>query len=83
MTVHHGAATPRGAAGRSTILEANRPGPALKIDQKSGPGPKPYEFIGFGDIHGPKPYEFIGFGDMLATARVWEERLGRPWEIIG
>jgi hypothetical protein len=26
--------------------------------------PKPYEFIGFGDIHGPKPYEFIGFGDI-------------------
>ncbi len=21
---------------------------------------KPYEFIGFGDMHGPKPYEFIG-----------------------
>ncbi len=28
-----------------------------------GPGPKPYEFMGFGDLHGPKPYEFIGFGD--------------------
>ena len=28
-----------------------------------GLGPKPYEFMGFGDIHGPKPYEFIGFGD--------------------
>ena len=27
-------------------------------------GPKPYEFIGFGDIHGPKPYEFIWFGDI-------------------
>ncbi len=26
---------------------------------------KPYEFIGFGDIHGPKPYAFIGFGDIL------------------
>ncbi len=26
---------------------------ALGID-----GPKPYEFIGFGDIDGPKPYEF-------------------------
>ncbi len=23
--------------------------------------PKPYKFIGFGDIHGPKPYKFIGF----------------------
>ena len=28
----------------------------------SGPGPKPYKFLGFGDIHGFKPYEFIGFG---------------------
>ncbi len=27
-------------------------------------GPKPYEFIGFGDIEGPKPYEFIGLGDI-------------------
>ncbi len=27
-------------------------------------GPKPYEFIRFGDIRGPKPYEFIGFGDL-------------------
>ncbi len=27
-------------------------------------GPKPYEFIGFGDIYGPKPYEFIRFGDI-------------------
>ncbi len=27
-------------------------------------GPKPYKFIGFGDMHGPKPYKFIGFGDM-------------------
>ncbi len=27
-------------------------------------GPKPYGFIGFGDIHGPKPYKFIGFGDI-------------------
>ncbi len=26
-------------------------------------GPKPYKFIGFGDIHGPKPYKFVGFGD--------------------
>ncbi len=26
--------------------------------------PKPYEFIGFGDIHGPKPFKFIGFGDI-------------------
>ncbi len=27
-------------------------------------GPKPYKFIGFGDIYGPKPHKFIGFGDM-------------------
>ncbi len=27
-------------------------------------GTKPYEFLGFGDIHGPKPCEFIGFGDI-------------------
>ncbi len=27
-------------------------------------GPKPYYFIGFGDIYGPKPYYFIGFGDI-------------------
>ncbi len=27
-------------------------------------GPKPYKFIGFGDIHGPKPYKFIGYGDI-------------------
>ncbi len=27
-------------------------------------GPKPYKFIGFGDIYGPKPYRFIGFGDI-------------------
>ncbi len=26
--------------------------------------PKPYEFIGFGDIHGPKSYKFIGFGEI-------------------
>ncbi len=24
--------------------------------------PKPYKFIGFGDIDGPTPYKFIGFG---------------------
>jgi hypothetical protein len=27
-------------------------------------GPKPYRFVGFGDMHGPKPYKFKGFGDM-------------------
>ncbi len=26
--------------------------------------PKPYKFIGFGDIYGPKPYKFIRFGAM-------------------
>ena len=29
-----------------------------------GDTPKPYKFIGFGDIYGPKPYKFIGFGDI-------------------
>jgi hypothetical protein len=27
-------------------------------------GPKPYKFIGFGNIHGPKPYKFIWFGNI-------------------
>jgi hypothetical protein len=27
-------------------------------------GPRPYKFIGFGDIHGLRPYRFIGFGDI-------------------
>ncbi len=27
-------------------------------------GPKPYKFIGFGDINGPKPYKFTVFGDI-------------------
>ncbi len=36
--------------------------------------PKPYKFIGFGDIHGPKPYKFIGFGAMDAT---------KPYKFIG
>ncbi len=27
-------------------------------------GPKPYKFIGFGDMHDPKAYKFIRFGDM-------------------
>ncbi len=42
-----------------------------RMRPKSGPedrfparGPKPYKFIGFGDIHGPKPCKFIGFGDI-------------------
>ncbi len=30
-------------------------------------GPKPYKFIGFGDMHGPKPYKFIRFGCILGT----------------
>ncbi len=25
---------------------------------------KPYNFIGFGDIHGPKPFELLGFDDI-------------------
>ncbi len=38
------------------------------------PGPKPYEVIGFGNIHGPKPYEFIGFGDSYDP---------KPYKFIG
>ncbi len=42
------------------------------LNQKSAPqtnskaihGPKPYKFIGFGDIHSPKPYKFVWFGDI-------------------
>jgi hypothetical protein len=26
-------------------------------------GPKPYKFIGLGDVNGPKPYKFIGVGN--------------------
>ncbi len=37
-------------------------------------GPKPYKFIGFGDIYGTKPYKFIGFGDIHGT---------KPYEFIG
>jgi hypothetical protein len=37
-------------------------------------GPKPYKFVGFGDIHGPKPYEFIRFGDIHGP---------KPYEFIG
>ena len=37
-------------------------------------GPKPYKFIGFGDIYGPKPYKFIGFGDIHSP---------KPYKFIG
>ncbi len=37
-------------------------------------GPKPYKFIGFGDVHGPKPYKFIGSGDVHGP---------KPYEFIG
>ncbi len=37
-------------------------------------GHKPYEFIGFGDLHGPKSYKFIGFGDLHGP---------KPYEFIG
>ncbi len=36
--------------------------------------PKPYKFIGFGDIHGPKPYKFTGFGDIHGP---------KPYKFIG
>ncbi len=37
------------------------------------PDPKPYIFIGFGDIYAPKPYISIGFGDQL-----WLETRRKP-----
>ncbi len=37
-------------------------------------GPKPYKFVGFGDLLGPKPYKFIGFGDLLGP---------KPYRLIG
>ncbi len=36
--------------------------------------PKPYKFIGFGDIHGPRPYKLIGFGDVHGP---------KPYKFIG
>ncbi len=44
--------------------KANGPKPYKFIGFGDIHGPKPYKFIGFGDIHGPKPYKFIGFGDI-------------------
>ncbi len=44
--------------------DCGRPGRVQHTDFRTDHGPKPYEFIGFGDIQGPKPYEFIGFGAM-------------------
>ncbi len=32
-------------------------------------GPKPYKFIGFGDIHGPNPYKCIWFGELPSRGR--------------
>ncbi len=32
--------------------------------KKNLDGPKPYKFIGLGDLHGSKPCKFIGFGDL-------------------
>ncbi len=40
-------------------MDSSGPGHGLPRPE----GPKPYKFIGVGDIHGPKPYKFIGFGD--------------------
>ena len=40
----------------------------LNHEMPMSKGPKPYKFIGFGDIHGPKPYKFIGFGDIRQYA---------------
>ena len=51
----------------SAELQGHRSGPKPYEFIRFGDihGPKPYEFIGFGDLHGPKPYEFIGFGDLI------------------
>ena len=46
----------------------NRPKPYKFIGFGDIHVPKPYEFIGFGDIHGPKPYKFIGFGASIAQS---------------
>ncbi len=50
---------------KANTRSRSRPGPSR------GPGPyqdlvrpKPYKFIGVGDIHGPKPCKFRGFGDI-------------------
>ncbi len=50
--------------------------------------PKPYEFIGFGDIQCPKPCEFIGFGDTQGPKpyefiRFGDSHSPKPYEIIG
>ncbi len=57
-------------------------------------GPKPYKFIGFGDMDGPKPYKFTGFGPTckagrsIGPRRQRRPRLGSracpgPWECPG
>ncbi len=48
--------------------------PGFRAGFRVDSGPKPYEFIGFADLHGPKPYEFIGFGDLHGP---------KPYEFIG
>ncbi len=47
-----------------SVLVAREPRPGFESLCQRGGYPKPYELIGFGDIHGPKPYKFTGFGDI-------------------
>ncbi len=49
---------------RSRRLRDMRPKPYEFIGVGDIHGPRLYEFIRFGDIHGPKPYTCIGFGDI-------------------
>ncbi len=53
----------RGKSSHPTFISGTLPG-----------HPKPYKFIGFGDIYGPKPYKFIGFGDIDGP---------KPYKFIG
>jgi hypothetical protein len=48
-----------------------------KRPRRGPPGPKPYKFIGFGEVHGPKPYKFIGFGDIKPYKSVVRDGTGR------
>jgi hypothetical protein len=63
-----------GRTGEPTPPE-HKPGKGFDKETLLGRGPKPYKFMGFGDIHGTKltglgdihgfkPHKFIGFGDI-------------------
>ncbi len=64
---HHGSPDAPGARVKkptNPYVSRVRPKPYKFIGFGDIHGPKPYKFIGFGHIHGPKPYKFIGFGDI-------------------